>query len=73
MSNSLYQTLGGGQPAGPAADFQQFVSEFNRFRSSFKGDARAEVQNLLNSGQMTQQQYDAIQNVARQFMAMTRK
>ena len=34
------------------------IALFNRFKQSFQGDARQQVQNLLNSGKITQQQYD---------------
>lgn len=45
----------------------QMMSQFNQFRQSFRGDPKQEVQNLLNSGQMTQQQFNELQAMATQF------
>lgn len=42
----------------------QMVQQFNQFKNSFQGDAKAEVQNLLNSGKMTQEMYNKLQNTA---------
>ena len=47
-----------------------FWSEFNKFRSSFKGDPKAKVQELLNSGQMTQEQFNQLSQQATQIMRM---
>lgn len=48
----------------------QMILEFNRFRQGFSGDPRQAVQNLLNSGQMSQQQYNQLQGMANQFVQM---
>lgn len=34
------------------------ISKFQQFRQSFQGDARQQVQNLLNSGRVSQEQYN---------------
>lgn len=41
---------------------------FNQFRSQFQGNPQEKVQELLNSGQMTQEQYDFFCNMAKQMM-----
>ena len=41
----------------------QMIQQFMQF----KGDPKQEVQNLLNSGQMSQQQYNQLQGMATQF------
>lgn len=46
------------------------LSAFNQFRKNFKGDPRAQVQELLNSGKMTQAQYNQLSNMANQFRNM---
>jgi hypothetical protein len=46
------------------------MQEFARFRQGFRGDARAEVQKLLNSGQMTQAQDNQLSAIAGQIMPM---
>lgn len=52
--------------------YPNLMREFTNFRNSFRGDPKQQVQNLLNSGQMTQNQYNELQNAARQFMQMFR-
>lgn len=58
----MYQN--GGSPLGNMANF---IERFNKFRQSFRGDPREEVQNLLNSGQMSQEQLNYITTIAKQF------
>lgn len=36
-----------------------FFTRFNQFKNMFSGDPRQQVQQLLNSGRITQSQYDA--------------
>lgn len=42
------------------------VSRFNQFRQSFKGDPQQQVQQLLNSGKVSQEQYNAAVQKAQQ-------
>lgn len=67
MSNPLFQQLGGMQPANP---MQAMLENFNRFRQSFRGDPRQQVQQLLNSGRVSQAQYDAAVQQAQLLMRM---
>lgn len=68
MANPLYQMLSGGGSQNNR--MSQFMSEFERFKRSFSGDPRAEVQRLLNSGQMTQEQYNKLAEMAKQLSSM---
>ena len=43
------------------------IQQFNQFRSTFQGDPKQQVQNLLNSGQMTQEQFTQLSSMARDF------
>ena len=70
MSNPLFQQLGGGRAPGPAGNMQDFMARFNQFRANFQGDPRQKVQELLNSGQMTQQQYNQLRQQAEQIQRM---
>lgn len=61
--NPLYNQFGNNQMNG-------IVQQFNQFRSTFKGDPKEQIQQLLNSGRITQAQYDqavqkakALQNI----------
>ena len=51
MPNYLFNQYG-----NPQTD--NIVKQFNQFKKSFKGDARSQIQQMLNSGKITQQQYD---------------
>lgn len=43
------------------------LSSFNQFKSTFEGDPRQKVQELLNSGRMSPQQFEELQTYARMF------
>ena len=45
-----------------------FVTRFNQFRQTINGDPRAQVQNLLNSGRVSQEQYNMAVQQANQLM-----
>lgn len=70
MANPLYQAFGGNRAAAQDSGFGSMMQEFAQFRQGFRGDARAEVQRLLNSGQMTQAQYNQLSAIAGQIMPM---
>lgn len=61
MSNPLYQQMN--QPGNIFQRFQQF-------QQMFKGDPRQQVQQLLNSGRVTQAQYDQAVKMANEFQRM---
>lgn len=50
MSNPLYNQFGGNQ--------NNILQRFNQFRNSFRGDPREQIQQMLNSGKITQEQYN---------------
>ena len=66
MANPLFNDLRGNRPPINNNMLAQMMSEFNKFKSSFNGDPKAEVQKLLNSGQMTQDQYNRLSQMANQ-------
>lgn len=72
MNNPLYSVLGGTMPQFSDGGFSQMMAQLSQFRNSFRGDARAEVQRLLQSGQMSQQEYNTLGNMANQIMSMMR-
>ena len=63
MSNYLFNQLNRQTPN----NMSNFVNQFNQFRNSFKGDPRQQVQELLNSGRMTQAQFNQLKQIADQF------
>ena len=70
MSNPLFQALGGGQMAGPMGGFAQMVQQFRQFKANFQGDPKAEVEKLMQSGKLTQQQLNQLQQMAKQFQSL---
>lgn len=70
--NPLYKETGGDQQQLPGAfgNFQQMMQQFRQFKANFQGDPKAEVQRLLQSGQMTQQQLDQLQQAAQMFQSL---
>ena len=65
--NPLYNVLQGNLPTGPQ---NGIIGQFQRFKSMFKGDAKQQIQQMLNSGQITQQQYNQAVQLANQFQQM---
>lgn len=61
MANPLMGLLGG-QPSGNNPF--QLIQQFQQFKRNFKGDPREQVQQLLNSGKMTQEQLDQCTSMA---------
>lgn len=67
MANSLYNSIGN----RPAANISDFLTNFNNFRSTFNANPQTQVQQLIQSGRMTQaqfQQYAQIANQLRPFI-----
>lgn len=70
MANPLFNALGGGKASsmpGPMGQFGQMMRQFQQFKANFQGDPKQEVQKLLQSGQMSQDQLNWLQAMAQQF------
>lgn len=63
MNNPFMAALGGGRNNG----FAQMVQQFQQFRQTFKSDPKAEVEKLVQSGKLSQQQLNQFQDMAKQF------
>ncbi len=70
MSNPFMAALGGGQMLGPMGNFAQMMQQFQQFKENFKGDPKAEVEKLLQSGKLNQQQLNQLQQMAKQFQSL---
>lgn len=68
MSNLLFNALGGGIPQGNGP--MQMIQQFMQFKQNFKGDPKAEVEKMLQSGKISQQQLNQVQQMAGQFQHM---
>lgn len=47
-----------------------FLNKFQQFRQNFHGDPKQQVQQLLNSGRVSQQQYNQAVQMAQQFQRL---
>ena len=65
MSNSLFNSF-----HQPPQTNNNFISEFNKFRSNFNGDPRAQVMRLLTNGQMSQEQFNKFAQTANQLRSL---
>ena len=63
MANPLYNVFGGNAQINPIA---QLVRDAKNFKKTFTGNPKDEVQRLLNSGQMSQQQFNQFSQIAQQ-------
>ena len=55
MSNPLFDMLGGNNQFG---NMGGLIQQFQQFKNNFRGDPKQQVQQMLNSGQITQEQYN---------------
>lgn len=64
MNNPFFGALGGGN------GFMQMLQQFQQFKANFHGDPKAEVEKLLRSGKLNQQQLNQLQQMAKQFQSL---
>ena len=70
-TNPLFNVLNGGQQ--PSSNgFPNFMNEFQRLQQTVK-NPRQEVERLLQSGAMSQQDFNRFGQMANQIMGITRK
>ena len=67
-ASSLFNMFGQQQPQ--MGGFANMMSQFQKFKQNFSGDPRQQVQQLLDSGQMTQQQFNQLSQMATQMQNM---
>lgn len=72
MPNPIFSALGGGMPTmpNPMVQFGQMMRQYQQFKANFQGDPKAEVQKLLQSGKMSQNQLNWLQTMANQFQQL---
>ena len=64
MPNPIFNVLGNNAPAN---SFQGMLKAFKQFKAEFQGDPKKEVERLLQSGRINQQQLNQLQELAMQF------
>lgn len=67
MANPLFSMFGNAMPNNNMA---QMVQQFMQFKQNFKGDPRQQVQQLLNSGKVSQAQYNQAVQMANTLQRM---
>lgn len=67
MSNPLYGMMNSNQ------NMNGFWQRLNQLKQTFKGDPNEQIQKMLNSGQITQSQYNRAVQQAEQLRKMLNK
>ena len=70
MANPIFNALGGSMPVGN----NNMLAQFNNFVKQMQGkNPHEEINRLLQSGAISQQQLNEAQQMARQFQSMFRQ
>lgn len=69
MSNPLFQMFGQ-MMSNNFGQMGNIIQQFNQFRQNFRGDPRQQIQQLLNSGRVSQEQYNRAVQLANQLQKM---
>lgn len=64
MANPLFNMYGNSMPPG----MEQIIQQARAFKQQFNGDPRQEVQRLLNSGEMSQEQFNQLSQQTQQIL-----
>jgi len=75
MANPLFNMLGNSQLSGRFGNMQNLIRQFQQFRQSFNGSpvqAQQQIQQMLNSGRITQNDYNSAVQLANQLMGLMR-
>ena len=62
--NPLYQQQ---MTNGGIGNMQNIIKQFQQFKQSFNGDPQQQIQQLLNSGKVSQAQYNKAVQMAQMF------
>ena len=70
MPNNIYQQLNNNSTLNNFQNPQNLIQQFNTFKNSLQGDPQQIVQQLLQSGRMSQSQFNALRQMASQFQQL---
>lgn len=80
MANPLFERFGNLGIPGPLQNMTNFMNSFNQFRNGLGGNpqqqnsfAQQQVQQMLNSGQISQDQLNQAMNFAQMLQGMMHK
>lgn len=65
MSNPLFNSMN-----SMPNNMNGFFQRLNQLKQTFKGDPHQQIQNMLNSGQVTQEQYNRAVQMAQNIQKM---
>lgn len=66
--NPLFNILNSGMQ--PQNSMMNMMAQLNQFRQTFQGNPKQQVQQLLNSGKMSQEQFNQLSQIATQIQDM---
>ena len=71
MPSPLYNAFGESQVGNPMLNnMKGLMQQFNRFKTTYSGNPKQQVQQLLNSGKMSQEQFNQLKQMADQFLRL---
>ena len=73
MANPLFGLFNNQMSNRPLGNISNLINQFNSFKNTFNGNPQQQVMNLLSSGQMSQQQFGQLQQMAHQFRNILNK
>lgn len=71
--NPLFNLFGGNQmqmPNNPVGNAFNMMQQLNQFRQNFHGNPQQQIQQLINSGRISQEQYNNAYQMAQQIQQM---
>lgn len=70
MASPLFNAFGNSPQPGntPFANMSNFLNRFNQFRQTFNGNPEQMVQQMIKTGQMSQEQFNQASDMAKQIM-----
>ena len=68
MANPLFHQLNQNNVNNGMNNPFAMIQKFNEFRQNFTGDPKQMVEQLLQSGRMSQQDFNKLQQMAQEFM-----
>ena len=69
MNNSIFNAMMQNTPLG---GMQNLIQQYKQFRQTFQGDPQQKVQEMLSSGQITQEQVNQARSMATEFQKFMR-
>lgn len=74
MSNPFYRRIMGtvNSLPNPMNNVNDMLTKFEQFKAQIQGNPQEQVQQLLNTGKMSQEQFNQLSNLARQFQSIAK-